>query len=235
MENEIKILYAEDDPDSVELTLAVLEHEGFLVQVVPDGKSAWEAFQKRKPDILMLDLELPKKNGIELVEMVRRVDQDTPVVLYTSFATPGNEVAALNKGANDFVSKTTHPDVLVARLKRIYDRICCYPRQPYVYQLSATTVYNSVTRDLCIAGKTVTMKPLDGMLLTLLCAKCNEIGGQDYLLEGLWGRASVGKESEVKKYILHVRKILSPDTTIEIHSVGRGAYCLYARGLARFR
>lgn len=88
---------------------------------------------------------------------------------------------------------------------------------------------------MIFGSKKVANKPLDGMLLTLLCAKCNEIAGHDYLLEGLWGKVSVGKESEVKKYILHVRKILFPDTTIEIHSVGRGAYCLYARGLARFR
>ncbi|WP_292269772.1 response regulator transcription factor [Butyricimonas sp.] len=229
MENKIEILYAEDNRDSVELTLAVLENKGFHVRVVPDGKAAWEAFQKRKPDILMLDLEMPKKTGIELVGMVREVDLDTPVVLYTGFATPANEVAALNEGVNDFISKTVHPNVLVARLKNIYDRICRSPQQPYVYQLSVSTVYNSVTRELKIDGNVEVLKPLDGRLLALLCAKCNEEAEQDYLLVGLWGEASIGKSSEVKKYVTHVRKALSADERIEIRSVGRGGYCLCSK------
>lgn len=233
MENKINLLYAEDDRDAAELTTCILEGEGFRVRHAPDGKHAWEAFMKQKPDILMVDLEMPKKNGIELIQLVREIDQSTPVVLFTSYATPGNEVSALEKGANDFIDKTCHPRVLVARLKSIYDRVCSHPSQPHVYVLSSRTMYNSVTRELKIDGNTIVLKPLDGQLLALLCAKCNQVAWQSYLISGLWGGASKSKESEVKKYISHLRASLSADPAIEIKSAGKGSYCLYTRELDR--
>ena len=228
MANKMDLLYAEDDEDAAELTTCILETEGFRVRHVPDGKLAWEAFQKQKPDILIVDLKMPKKDGLELITLVRKVDQDTPVVLYTSYATPENEVSALERGANDFIDKSSHPKVLVTRLKCIYNRICRHPKQPHIYVLSPRTTYNSVTRELKIDGNVEILKPLTGCLLTLLCAKCNEVAGQLYLILGLWGEDRGNKESEVKKYISYVRASLSADESLELKSTGKGGYCLYA-------
>ena len=83
-EAKISILYAEDDEFGAKLTKTILEKENFEVEIVSDGSEAWKAYKERKPDILLLDLDMPGKDGLEITRLVREHDQQTPILVYLS-------------------------------------------------------------------------------------------------------------------------------------------------------
>ena len=215
-EAKISILYAEDDEFGAKLTKTILEKENFEVEIVSDGSEAWKAYKERKPDILLLDLDMPGKDGLEITRLVREHDQQTPILVYTTHGEPAKEVAVLDAGADEFINKERPPEVLIAYMKRVREKIKKYLNIPHVYRLSDHTTYNSITRELIIDGITTQLKTIDGRFLQLLCAKNHEVSGKSYLIHGIWGKADINKESELKKYASRVRINLKTDPTLKI-------------------
>ena len=207
-EAKISILYAEDDEFGAKLTKTILEKENFEVEIVSDGSEAWKAYKERKPDILLLDLDMPGKDGLEITRLVREHDQQTPILVYTTHGEPAKEVAVLDAGADEFINKERPPEVLIAYMKRVREKI--------KNRLSDHTTYNSITRELIIDGITTQLKTIDGRFLQLLCAKNHEVSGKSYLIHGIWGKADINKESELKKYASRVRTNLKTDPTLKI-------------------
>lgn len=215
-EAKISILYAEDDEFGAKLTKTILEKENFEVEIVSDGSEAWKAYKERKPDILLLDLDMPGKDGLEITRLVREHDQQTPILVYTTHGEPAKEVAVLDAGADEFINKERPPEVLIAYMKRVRKKIKKYMNIPHLYRLSDHTTYNSITRELIIDGITTQLKTIDGRFLQLLCAKNHEVSGKSYLIHGIWGKADINKESELKKYASRVRTNLKTDPTLKI-------------------
>ena len=212
----IRILYAEDDDFGAEMTKSILERENFEVKAVSDGAEAWKVYQVWKPDVLLLDLDMPGKDGLELTRMIREHDQQTHIIVYTSHGEPAKEVAVLDAGADEFISKERPPEVLIAYMKRMREKIKRSMNIPYLYQLSAHTTYNSITREVIIDGRVSRLKKIDGRFLQLLCAKNHEVAGKSYLLQGIWNKADINKESELKKYASRARANLKADPTFQI-------------------
>ena len=215
-EAKISILYAEDDEFGAKLTKTILEKENFEVEIVSDGSEAWKAYKERKPDILLLDLDMLGKDGLEITRLVREHDQQTPILVYTTHGEPAKEVAVLDAGADEFINKERPPEVLIAYMKRVREKIKKYMNIPHLYRLSDHTTYNSITRELIIDGITTQLKTIDGRFLQLLCAKNHEVSGKSYLIHGIWGKADINKESELKKYASRVRTNLKTDPTLKI-------------------
>ena len=215
-EAKISILYAEDDEFGAKLTKTILEKENFEVEIVSDGSEAWKAYKERKPDILLLDLDMPGKDGLEITRLVREHDEQTPILVYTTHGEPAKEVAVLDAGADEFINKERPPEVLIAYMRRVREKIKKYMNIPHLYRLSDHTTYNSITRELIIDGITTQLKTIDGRFLQLLCAKNHEVSGKSYLIHGIWGKADINKESELKKYASRVRINLKTDPTLKI-------------------
>lgn len=215
-EPKIRILYAEDDAFGAKMTKTILEKVNFEVVTAPDGAKAWDVYKEWKPDILLLDLDMPGKNGLELTRMVRERDQQTHIIIYTTHSEPTKEVAVLDAGADEFINKDRSPDILIAYMKRIREKIKKNLNIPHLYQLSAHTIYNSITREVITDGISSQLKKTDGRFLQLLCAKNHEVAAKSYLLQGIWGKADMKKESELKKYASRARKFLKADPTIQI-------------------
>lgn len=215
-EAKISILYAEDDEFGAKLTKTILEKENFEVEIVSDGSEAWKAYKERKPDILLLDLDMPGKDGLEITRLVREHDQQTPILVYTTHGEPAKEVAVLDAGADEFINKERPPEVLIAYMKRVREKIKKYMNIPHLYRLSDHTTYNSITRELTIDGITTQLKTIDGRFLQLLCAKNHEVSSKSYLIHGIWGKADINKEPELKKYASRVRTNLKTDPSLKI-------------------
>lgn len=198
------------------MTKTILEKENFEVEIVSDGSEAWKAYKERKPDILLLDLDMPGKDGLEITRLVREHDQQTPILVYTTHGEPAKEVAVLDAGADEFINKERPPEVLIAYMKRVREKIKKYMNIPHLYRLSDHTTYNSITRELIIDGITTQLKTIDGRFLQLLCAKNHEVSSKSYLIHGIWGKADINKESELKKYASRVRTNLKTDPTLKI-------------------
>lgn len=229
-EAKISILYAEDDEFGAKLTKTILEKENFEVEIVSDGSEAWKAYKERKPDILLLDLDMPGKDGLEITRLVREHDQQTPILVYTTHGEPAKEVAVLDAGADEFINKERPPEVLIAYMKRGREKIKKYMNIPHLYRLSDHTTYNSITRELIIDGITTQLKTIDGRFLQLLCAKNHEVSGKSYLIHGIWGKADINKESELKKYASRVRTNLKTDPTLKIEFRDEGYILMSVSG-----
>ncbi len=229
-EAKISILYAEDDEFGAKLTKTILEKENFEVEIVSDGSEAWKAYKERKPDILLLDLDMPGKDGLEITRLVREHDQQTPILVYTTHGEPAKEVAVLDAGADEFINKERPPEVLIAYMKRVREKIKKYINIPHLYRLSDHTTYNSITRELIIDGITTQLKTIDGRFLQLLCAKNHEVSSKSYLIHGIWGKADINKESELKKYASRVRTNLKTDPTLKIEFRDEGYILMSVSG-----
>lgn len=229
-EAKISILYAEDDEFGAKLTKTILEKENFEVEIVSDGSEAWKAYKERKPDILLLDLDMPGKDGLEITRLVREHDQQTPILVYTTHGEPAKEVAVLDAGADEFINKERPPEVLIAYMKRVREKIKKYMNIPHLYRLSDHTTYNSITRELIIDGITTQLKTIDGRFLQLLCAKNHEVSGKSYIIHGIWGKADINKESELKKYASRVRTNLKTDPTLKIEFRDEGYILMSVSG-----
>lgn len=229
-EAKISILYAEDDEFGAKLTKTILEKENFEVEIVSDGSEAWKAYKERKPDILLLDLDMPGKDGLEITRLVREHDQQTPILVYTTHGEPAKEVAVLDAGADEFINKERPPEVLIAYMKRVREKIKKCMNIPHLYRLSYHTTYNRITRELIIDGITTQLKTIDGRFLQLLCAKNHEVSGKSYLIHGIWGKADINKESELKKYASRVRTNLKTDPTLKIEFRDEGYILMSVSG-----
>lgn len=226
MESKYRILYAEDDKRTASTTKEILEMEGLCVEIADNGNQAWELFQTMKPDLLLLDLELPEKSGLDLVQLVRKQNTQIPIVLYTTHTSTANFVTALENGANDFIDKNSDPEILTVKLKGILKRITQNGGKPYIYRLSSSTLYNSSSNILSIDGKQRKLTPMEALCLKLLCVKMEEIADKIYLLEGLFNIGHRQKEGDLRRYISHLRKYLQPDPTVVIENRRDCAYCL---------
>ena len=199
----------------------ILEKENFDVEIALNGAKAWDAYKKQKPDILLVDLDMPKIDGLELTRMIRENDRQTHIIVYTSHGEPSKEIAVLDAGADEFIPKGS-PEVLIAHMKRLRDRIKGCMNIPHLYQLSKHTTYNSITREVTIDGITKRLPKNEGRFLQLLCAKNHEIADKSYLIIGTWGKADKNKEPEVKKYISRLRGYLKADPSLQIDHEGDG-------------
>lgn len=226
MKPKINILYAEDDDVAVELLKLQLGNDDFNVKIVSDGQEAWKLLQLYIPDILLLDFQLPYFSGLDIIKLVREINKRTPIVIYSSYLNPSLELEAIKLGADDCICKNIDGDLLVAKLKRIYDRVTKGEMDPQVYALSGISKFNAVAGILMIRNKMIRLKPSDARLLYLLCVKFGEIADEDYLIEGLWGKADSNKESSLRRCINHLREVLAEDIEVMIKNQYSRGYTL---------
>ena len=220
MGNKMRILYAEDYELDAELTKILLEEHEFTVDIAADGEEAWNAYNRQKPDILLLDLNIPQKDGIEVTRLIRQKDPHTHIIIYTSHGEPEREIAALDAGADEFIPKDRTPDVLIAHLKILRKKMIARLNVPHVYELSPITTFNAVARTLTIQGETILLGSGEARLLQLLCAKSNQVANMDYLVKGVWENCSIGQRERLKEYVCRIRKPLKKDPSIRIEYIG---------------
>lgn len=220
MGNKMRILYAEDYELDAELTKILLEEHEFTVDIAADGEKAWDAYNRQKPDILLLDLNIPRKDGIEVTRLIRQKDPHTHIIIYSSHGEPEREIAALDAGADEFIPKDRTPDVLIAHLKILRQKMIAHLNLPHVYELSPLTTFNAVARTLIIQGETILLGSGEARLLQLLCAKSNQISHMNYLMKGTWAEGFFGKRKRLKEYVSRIRKPLKKDPSIRIEYIG---------------
>lgn len=116
MEAIATILFADDDRVIRASIADVLQHAGYRVIVAKDGAEAVELHRQEHPNLVLLDVGMPKKNGHEACKDIRNVDSDIPILLYTAFDDDEDQIAGLGCGADDFISKDASPEILLARI-----------------------------------------------------------------------------------------------------------------------
>ncbi len=216
MEEKIKILYAEDNATAAAVYTEILEEAGFSVKVAPEGNEAWRLYETGKWDLLLFDMDLPGKDGHELIRLVRETDDQVPIVILSS----ANHNHALYEGADDYLVKGCSVDEVRARMDKAIARTRRLNKEQEqgLFHLSPTTTFNKNNRLLVISGKKEELKGMEAKILWLFCLRINEVISTVEMCETLWNIYSTDKEKSLTRYVCLLNKKLKADKTIAIQN-----------------
>jgi two-component system, OmpR family, alkaline phosphatase synthesis response regulator PhoP len=207
-----RVLVIEDDKDIVELVRYNLEKDGYQVVASSDGATGLAQIRKAPPDILILDLMLPKLSGLEICKEVRKdVSLNRlPILILTAKGEEADRVVGLELGADDYVTKPFSPRELGARIKALLRRTepATPSEKPIEFGvLRIDPAAYRVTR----SGKAVPMSTLEFRLLYFLAARPNRVFTRDQLLDAVWGTDRFVTPRSVDVYVRRLREKIEPD------------------------
>lgn len=203
-----RILVVDDDPDIRGLVRELLDRRGFSVLEAKDGQEALRTFFDVRPDLVVLDVQMPGLDGWKTLERIRELS-DVPVVMLTAKTTELEKTRGLRSGADDYVTKPFGRQELLARIEALLRRTGAREAQPEVYSDSFLSV-DFARREVSVGAEQVELTPLEFKLLTAFVRHPNQVLTHEQLLELVWGDALAARD-QVKLYVGYLRKKLSPD------------------------
>lgn len=206
MANE-KILIADDDKNICELLRLYLAKEGYETVIANDGEAAVAAFEKEKPNMVLLDVMMPKMDGWEVCRRIRAAD-NTPVIMLTAKGETFDKVLGLELGADDYVVKPFDSKEVVARIKAVLRR--CTPAEA---QPDGVISYDKLSVDLTryelkVNGQVVDAPPKELELLYYLASHPNRVFTRDQLLDEVWGFEYYGDSRTIDVHVKRLREKL---------------------------
>ncbi len=224
-----RLLIVEDDKDIVELVRYNLEKEGYQVASSGDGLSALSVIKKSAPDLVILDLMLPKLSGLEVCREIRREQtlNRLPILMLTARGDEADRVVGLEMGADDYVTKPFSPRELVARVRALLRRSEPAGDPEKAIEFRELLVDPASYRVLR-AGKVVAVSTLEFRLLYYLARRPNRVFSRDQLLDAVWGTERFVTPRSVDVYVRRLReKIESDPEKPEYLKTVRGAGYLF--------
>lgn len=214
----MNILMIEDDSSVAEMMKLFFAKEKWNVDVATDGEEAVEKFManKDKYDIITLDLNLPKKDGMEVAREIRESSQRIPIIMLTARDSESDEILGLEIGADEYVTKPFSPLALIARIKALYRRTnlgaSSDKLNPNDKDFDVTTKHLSISKDrreVLFDGKTINdLTPKEFDLLLTMAQKPKQVFSREKLLELVWGYEYFGEERTVDAHIKKLRQKL---------------------------
>jgi DNA-binding response OmpR family regulator len=203
------ILVVDDDRKTVDLIRLYLERAGFGVRVAHDGERALDLVGESVPDLLILDLMLPKIDGLDVCLAVQAVNP-VPVIMLTARTTEGDKLAGLETGADDYVTKPFSPRELVARVKAVLRRTRGAEGESSEVR-SGDLVIDLLHHEARLSGELVRLTPKEFNLLRVLAREPGRPLTRASLLERAFGFDYDGLERTVDAHIANLRKKIEPD------------------------
>lgn len=223
-EGPAEILLAEDEPAIREGLAALLESEGYAVRAVADGRAALEAFRARRPDLLLLDVMMPGRNGYGVCAEVRAVDPRVPVLFLTAKDGVADELRGLSLGADDYIPKTASEPVLLARIARAVarGRLLAAPEPAGDFAFGVWRV--DVVRCALVssAGVATELSLREMEMLRYFRGHVGEIVSRDFLATRFWGVDFEGGEAALTVAVSRLREKLGVSGRLIETAWGRG-------------
>jgi DNA-binding response OmpR family regulator len=203
------ILVVDDESSIVQLVRLYLETEGFAVAVAADGEAALAQFERVGPDLVVLDLMLPRRDGFEVCRELRR-RSDVPILMLTARAEDVDAIVGLELGADDYVTKPFNPRALVARVKAILRRTDATARGGRPVEVGNLRI-DPRRREAAVADRRLELRAREFDLLAALARDPGVVMTRDTLLEDVWGTDFPGETRTVDVHVAELRKKLGGD------------------------
>ena len=204
-----KILVVDDEREIVKLVRAYLEQAGFKVVTASDGQEGLTVFRHEKPDLVVLDLSLPRIDGLDVCRTIQR-ESDTPVIMLTARVEEQDRLIGLELGADDYIVKPFSPREVVARVRAVLRRAKPAPTTPETITTADVTL-DLVRHTASVAGKPIDLTPTEFALLKTLAAEPGRAFSRMELLDAVQGEAYEGYERTIDTHIKNLRVKIEPD------------------------
>jgi two-component system OmpR family response regulator len=227
-ENEPRVLVVDDEEHITELVAMGLGYNGFDVERAASGREALAAIERRKPDLIVLDVMLPDLDGFEVARRIRAGEgagSRVPVIFLTARDATADKVEGLRLGSDDYVTKPFSIEELIERVKAVLRR--AGGGGPGDHRLSyADLQLDEDTRDVWRAGRLVELTPTEYKLLHYLLANARRVLTRDQILEQVWDYTFAGNASVLETYISYLRHKIDDVDPPLIHTVRGVGYSL---------
>ncbi len=220
-----KILIVEDDPNLGIIVKESFETRGFEAKLCENGQIGYTEYVKWKPDICILDVMMPKKDGFTLAEEIRATDLETPIIFLTARSFNEDVLKAFSIGADDYIKKPFSMEELIFRTKAILKRVSGAGLEFSKTQNYKLGKYDFDYRRLTLScnSKIQKLTSREADLLKLLCDHKNNVLDRGETLKKLWGDNNFFNGRSLDVFITKIRKYLKADDNIEIINIrGKG-------------
>jgi len=207
------VLVVDDDPIVRDVLSRYLARGGFKVATAEDGETAVAAFETQHPDLVLLDLMLPRIDGFGVFDVIRRTNS-TPVIMLTAKGEEADRIAGLDIGADDYVAKPFSPKEVVARVRAVLRRAPTPQAETLEFD---DLVIEGAGRRVTRGGDEITLTPKEFDLLYLLASHPGRVFSRLELLDALWDFAFEGDPSTVTVHMRRLREKVEPDASRPRH------------------
>ena len=214
-----KILIADDEPDILEIIQFNLQQEGYEVITAINGDDAIEKAKRHQPDLIILDVMMPGKNGLEVCDILRHMPafKTTLIVFLTAMSDEGTQIEGLESGADDYLSKPIRPKVLLSKVNSLFRRL----------QKQDTGIITlgdiSIDREKYMVthqGKDIILARKEFELLALLASKPGKVFLRNEILSQIWGTEVIVGDRTIDVHIRKIRQKLDLDCITTVKGVG---------------
>jgi DNA-binding response OmpR family regulator len=217
------ILVVDDEPRITEITRDYLERAGFRVTTAANGADALAMVRSRRPDLIVLDLGLPKMDGLDVTRTLRK-QSNVPIIMLTARVDERDKLAGLELGADDYITKPFSPKELVARVRAVFRRVDAPPARGDV--ISVDDVMLDRRRMQASVGKRVVdLTSTEFLLLAALAGQPGRVFTRAQLLDAIRGDQVESFDRAIDAHVKNVRRKLEPDPrnpryVLTVHGVG---------------
>lgn len=215
-----QILIADDEQDILEIISYNLTKEGYEVYTAKDGNEAIEKAQQIHPDLIILDIMMPKKTGVEVCQILRSqpLFQDTLIIFLTALSDEASQIKGLETGADDYVSKPISPKVLVSRVNALFRRV--HSKDTGKTIKIANIQIDPVKFNVIIDEQEVVLAKKEFELLYLLASRPGRVFLRNEILSQIWGNDVIVGDRTIDVHIRKVRQKLGVDCITTVKGVG---------------
>ncbi len=218
---EYKVLVVDDEEAILELLKYNLEKEGYVVKTATDGTKGVEIAKKFVPDVVLLDIMMPKQDGVETCRQMREMTElaDTFIIFLTARSEEYSEVAAFDVGADDYITKPIKPRALMSRISAYFRRDV--QKKTVTNQIEVgDLLIDRTSYTISIKGKEITLPKKEFELLYFLAQNPNKVFNRDELLHNIWGTDVYVLARTVDVHIRKVREKIGDDYITTVKGVG---------------
>jgi len=220
MENRLKkVLIADDEPDILEILKYNLIKEGYQVITAHDGVEAIEKAKQTLPDLIVLDIMMPGKNGVEVCEILRAQPKmkDTLIMFLTALSDEATQIKGLTTGADDYISKPISPNVFISKVQSLLRRVTKTDNK--IVEVNGLTIdpEKFIVR---FAGKDISLAKKEFELLYLLASKPSRVFLRNEILSQVWGNEVIVGDRTIDVHIRKIRQKIGVDCITTVKGVG---------------
>ena len=216
-------MLVDDDHQNSEFLRKFLEVEGYEVTYAENGRKGWEAFSAAKPDLVLLDVNMPVMNGFELARLIRERDLGVLIFFLTDRTEKADRLKGFDLKGNDYIPKPFYPEELIAKIRERFEhRQASLPSRMVIGQ----TIFDCNLSTIEYAGTVQHLSARQSEILTILAQNIGQTVERDFILLSVWGNDSYANSLALNVQITYIRKMLEPDTSISIVSLKKRGYRL---------